>query len=441
MIAYFYMGLILLSSFYFSIKKPIILIFLYIIFLNFGESIISFSNQQLFDIYPLYLNLTLYTSIFMYAIYYGRIEKILFHKINIIILITIVFLLFLALFHNVEPSDYITAYRRNLSQFIIIPFIFSLDIQKEDYQQFLKFITTLLIINIIVGLIQYFLPANIYHYLFPEVYYERYGSFRSFTDKFYKEFGLIKGTFLRMNDFANYIVILSIVILVSIKHLNIIKISNKYLSILMILSLLVVFLSGNRISLVSFLFGIFFFYSIKRKINFIFGTLIIIGSIFFYSTIIPLIRGYIISSFDISGTPFERVFFLLDYDLNYLFNNSTLFLSIILIPFFSSNILFGAGNLFKGGYSLITPQSGNTTDATFLLTLAEYGVIGFVFMILPYIYLLIKVYKLGSKEYKFLIILFMVLCVQMITDAGLFMLEGSFLFFTIASFMIKLKQI
>jgi len=440
MIAYLYLTICVISVFYLIIKKPEYILFLFIIIYNFGDFIIAKSNQDLFSFYPFFIQLLLFFSIILYGFINHKIDIIFFNRYTLLIFITVIYLAFLALMNGTDPVDYFIDYRRNLSNMLIIPFILSMKINHEFLYRMIKFLLYILIFNIIIAFIQNFGGPAVYDFFSPKVFFTRYGTSFSFTNTLMEQSKLIKGTFLRMNELGNYVALLSIIIAGTYKYLDIRIITFKKLLLLLIFSGLTIIFTGNRISLICFMVGLFLIFSLKNYKYILSSLFLLILIVVSYAFILQSLQQFV-NSFYLTNTPIGRISFILNADQDSLLFNSTLYLSYTLIPFFIKNLFFGAGLLYQGGYGLVNIHNNNTTDATLILYLAEFGIIGFFIFISPIINLLIVQYRLKyAKYFRLSFILFIAIIVQMVTDAGLFYKVNNFILFAFMSVLFVISR-
>lgn len=440
MIAYVYLLICVIAVFYLTIKKPEYILFLFIIIYNFGDFIIAKNNQEVFSFYPFFIQSLLFFSIVFYALMNNKIDVIFFNKYTLLIFITIVFLTFLALMNGTDPTDYFVDYRRNLSNLIIIPFILSMNLNHDFLLKLVKFIIYILIVNIAIAFFQNFGGPTVYDFFSPKVFFNRYGTSFSFTNSLMEQSKLVKGTFLRMNELGNFVALLSIIIAGTYKYLDVRIITFKKLLLLLIFSGLTIVFTGNRISLICFMVGLFLIFSLKNYKYVLSSLFLLILIVVSYTFILQSLQQFV-NSFYLTNTPIGRMSFILNADQDSLLFNSTLYLSYTLVPFFVNNLFFGAGLLYQGGYGLVDIHNNNTTDATLVLYLTEFGIIGFIIIISPIINLLLVQYRLKyAKYFRLSLILFIAILVQMITDAGLFYKVNNLILFAFMSVLFVISK-
>ncbi len=434
-------AVILISLFFLISKNNDDLRLIYILFLSvFLEFFInrSFPSSTPMANIILSLFVMLILPVYYFFIRKKKIWCFPSKSLIVIIFITLIYLLTLSLFRTLAPLLYLNNYRLLLHGILL--FFISNSIFKENSLNLLvKYLFVMFILLFALAVAQHFGPQRIYEFFaFPNSY-TRYSETISPMElsKMYTMFGRpINTVFARYNVFGNFIGVLSITLVVihlQLKDFNLIK---KKILIILLIGLFCVLVSGNKVALMSFLFGVLLLtHYINKKIAYM---LLLIGGVLFatfYTTLVLL--GYSSSAQLGFNSPIQRMmglFVLATNPFDYEFQKlSTFGLSIKLIPDITQNPIFGVGKYFRGGYIHIFPGSHNVTDATLFFYTAEYGLIGISLIIALFYYAIYQLKKYCIDSYKLLRIIFIVLLLQTITDSGLFYRVSSYLFFITAS--------
>ena len=292
--------------------------------------------------------------------------------------------------------------RSNLSSIFLL---FYLSINTPKPQHISKFILITLTVQIILGLIQEFTGL---------------GNF-SFNSEGNGVVSFLTGSFTGNNLYADFLTFATLILLLESRF----KFKGLYkilVCLLFICSAYLIFKSGIRLALGSFLIGVILHLYLNSKTSRLvlyFMVLLIVG-VFYFGTSFPLetkvINDWHVTSNTERQSGLLGVFQGWDY-LQY----STIFYSwILLSEFFIHNPIFGSGLYFTDyGYGgLVSYLTSNATDVTLALFITEFGVIGILLL-----YLIFRgiFYVNNKKCFKNeLIVPIIVVLLQSITDSGIF---------------------
>jgi hypothetical protein len=296
-------------------------------------------------------------------------------------------------------------------------------------EEVFKFTVSIGIVQAFLGILQYIAPPALVPLITVAPYTsDEYGNIiKVLADT---EVGSIaQGTLGRFNSFGNFLAYVFIFFL-GFRILNSSPRKIKDWIILIILGFGVL-ISGNRASVLSvFASGLFLLFYYRRKLFFVIATFLVL--FFIYAN---LFIDRLISLGSQSATnPFERLltaFVVFKGSSRIEDTGSTLFLSLSLIPDFLSNFFLGAGKYYTVGYSLVGANLSVRIYDSFLMTLlAEFGIIGFLFILFPYIY--IYNYLRGAMkrqpQYPIFIAFVILFLLQTVTDNGIFGSEAIYFF-------------
>jgi len=380
------------------------------------------------------------------------------------IVATIIYLCFSALWRDIDPFIYLH-YFRNQFLYIVLLFFFIFLKPIDDKKRFINLMFILLFIQASIGFLQYFGPEDLSRFFLMNIYERSSGVIRTIVDERDVRLGSVEtGTLGRINNFGNTLSVM-IVYLSCVLFYNTPKKSRKYpfkkgslfQKFTLIIGILSVFLCGIKTAVLSLLIGLtvtLWYKSKKLAIS------LLIAFVFFISIYQSFLIKYgqeILQTFvdNRKASKFENpisrlstVFVLLDnisdFDETQLL---TLRRTFSLLPYMGINPLFGAGYYWTKGYDTHTgylhfrSTTFSNTDAYLMFLLVEFGILGILIIFAPYILTIYLVRKYGSKKsYITIKTIFLVLLLQTITDAGLFLLITNMLFFVIAGIEMNLTK-
>lgn len=324
-------------------------------------------------------------------------------RIILYIFFSITYLYTFSIIHVVNINDIFSFYRQMTIPFSL--FVIFLSIDSSNKLPKLNFILIpFILIEFLLGCIQFFDIAPPY-----------------LTKENHVIENIFCGTFMNNNFLGNIFSIIFLILFIEYKKKRYLFLSKKIFILITTLSLIGVFMSGVRTSFIVLIIGVFLihiFMSTKKKLI----TILLSFSIF----IIPFLPLKKLTSYSSS---IERIYSGIEdainiKDLNE--SNSTLTLSLRLYNLLNQEtILFGQGKLFKGGYGVvdsgeatmeISLENHNQTDATLMIILIEFGIIGLIIFLIPTFLL----FKFKGVEKTIISILFFLLILLTITDLGVF---------------------
>ena len=89
------------------------------------------------------------------------------------------------------------------------------------------------------------------------------------------------------------------------------------------------------------------------------------------------------------------------------------------------------------GYPFIFAGGGSETDVKLMLLLADLGIVGFLVYISMYLRTLALARKEAREYFTSLVVVFLVLLLQTVTDSGLFFRLGQMIFFAFAGIVLS----
>ena len=351
-----------------------------------------------------------------------------------ITVLSLFYFIIIGALRGVGPFIYLIDYRRTMFMYLIV-IIFFVSTPNENYLSLLRFIVIMLIVQIIVTFIQYFGPDTLSKYLMSRNPYPVGKTIAYLKENDISSSHHVIGTLGRYNQLGNLFAM--IIPYLWGKYLwdkNDIRMNSKYYLTALIASIITIVLTGNRMSMVSFVFGmIIVYYIYNPKKTLIIILISIFGVLVFCKTIVYIGLEQYYSNGNI-GSPIHKltsIFIFIADPFSKHGSVTTFTLSLTLIPYFLRNPIIGIGNYYRGGYALIYPGSNNVSDATLMFLLCEYGLIGF--LVLISIMIAIVYYcksRVDRNSYLLILTIVAILLVQTITDAG-FYYKRSGIFFSI----------
>jgi hypothetical protein len=298
--------------------------------------------------------------------------------------------------------NYLVYLRSNMSPIFLF---FYLSLISPPRKKILTFIILTTIIQIAIGLIQ---------------------SFTSFGDFSFNKEGsgvvsFLTGAFTGNNLFADFLSFISIILLLEFKYDKQFALS-KYVPMLVVFSAYLIFVSGIRLSLGSFIIGVTIYFFINHKnvrkyliVTFIIGfVLIFLGNSFNPSD--NVVHDWHATSNSERQSGLIGVLNGWEY-LQY----STIAYSWLLISdYFILNPFLGSGLYFtSAGYGgIVSYKTSNATDVTLALYITEFGIIALLLLIFLIKTVFYNPFKIYFKK-KIFIPLFVIILIT-ITDSGIF---------------------
>lgn len=327
---------------------------------------------------------------------------------NILICLLILFLYFLVLSYLRNVGlNYIIYLRRNISHILLF---FYLTLKAPTAKSISRFVIITLVFQIFIGLLQ---ENNFLHF--------------SFNSQSSGVVQFLTGAMTGNNLYANYLSVIATIILMeySSNRLDYNLMEKVTVFILVIISGFLIFNSGIRTSLLSFIIGsgiVFFRNNKKLGITFlVFGIIIFLFPKYF-NALLSLREN---ASYDWTVTSnSERQSGLLGIfnGWEYLQYSTIAYSFILITEYFIFSPIWGAGLYFKtNGYGgVVSSLTANQTDVTAALYVTEFGIIGVLFLILLFQNILNKYKEQIGENFSNIQLLIIVILIQSLTDSGIF---------------------
>ncbi len=371
----------------------------------FVDLILPFSDIRNYYIFRSYAS---YYIVLMLAYqFFQNIKTLkLFLRENGTIIICLIFILFYFIFLSISRGigfSYLNYMSNNLSHLFLLFFIL---ICPPSSKSTLHFIIITFLIQIIIGILQEF---NFFQF-----------SFNNTSDAVSK---FLTGGMTGNNIYGNFLTVILIILFLELISVNIFnsKLQKSFIFISILAGTFLIFDTGIRMSLLSYLLAfylIFNKYYKKLSIFLLIGFIIIFFGI---ETTSNVLSQYTKSNY---ATNLERqtAIFSLTNGWEALLSSTFGFSIFLIIYYFIDSPWFGSGLFYKnGGYAgFINSTSGNETDVTAALFLTEFGIIGTCLLFLLYKSIFNKIKEFtGNNFWKFKILMIVIL-IQTITDFGIF---------------------
>jgi hypothetical protein len=329
------------------------------------------------------------------------------------ILILFSYLYLLSIFWGYEVWDYLNFVRNYFFNILLLIIFFSTrDKRAVNTNLLLKIIIILTLIEVFLGLAQY-LNRSIADYFKITSYY-RFGEVVERLDFVFRNQKLVTGTLLSMGNYS-YFVVDTVLLLFALKYFKIFNFS-KNIYYLLFLSLIVVVFAGIKAPLFAFIVGVFLILWYKEKKYAIIIGIAFYFLFFFYLSVVQPLLQYSISAkggASLIENPLDRIIGLFAISDSYYLQQTTFGRTMFLAEDSFNNLLIGSGvGVIFTEYSF--------TDAYLMVIVLEFGVIGLLLLLFPYIYTLwllkkktpLQIYKIGK-------LLFVTILIQTIVDQGL----------------------
>lgn len=397
-------------------------------------AIIAFMFTAKFIMFKLNFGLapTTYNFLFLVMLSYFTIiliskrkfRKLSFAWISSLFIITI-YIIILDIWRGVEFWPHLLMIRHYYWGFLIY-FVLLTSFKKVDIHSFDRHLFMFVFAQVALGIAQYFF-TSVSDFSRVAEYNWRGEELKVLDSITWLDNNIVIGTLFNMANYGNLLGILYNYFL--FKFLNgTFKVNNNVFFVFSVFLVVSIALTGIRTSIGTLFFGIllnFFFYD-KRKFMLIFLFLLILGS----STLGFLSKlGQMTLEAHVGGeNPILRlagIFALFSSDFNA--DISTLSRSYAMLQVINENVFFGKGMYFTNPYSGIQ----SVTDAFLLFHIAEFGIVGLILLLAPYLRLLLALKKSSSNTGKLFVILISILLLQTITDNGLWYLVANVVFFVI----------
>jgi hypothetical protein len=391
----------------FGLKNRLLVPFIYVIWITllpyFVDIFFPFGDKEKLFEYRTFAAYYIFTMLLIYLLDVNKLKHFIRINRNVIISLFLLFVYFGYLSYDRGTGfNYFAYLRTNLAPIFTF---FYLSIISPTREKIFKFIIITTIIQILIGLTQ---------------------SFTGFGDLSFNREGegvvsFLTGGFTGNNLYADFLSFIALILLVEFKFSHQFFL-RKYVPLIVIISGYLIFISGIRLSLGTFILGILihFYISYKKVRKYIFIPFFIgLVLLFFGSYIDPsenVVHDWHVTNNSERQSGLIGIFSGWEY-LQY----STIAFSWFLISeFFYNNIFFGSGLYYtSSGYGGIISQStSNATDVTLALFLTEFGIIG---LALLFFHFKTVFYDYSKKIFtKKVLLPIFILVLMTITDSGLF---------------------
>jgi hypothetical protein len=334
-----------------------------------------------------------------------------------------IYLYLLAYYRGHNPIEYILFFRNYYFMFLLFV-LFMKDINKKniDITIHFKILLTILIFQSVISIAQYVDKGIADYFVIME--YERLGEIQDRISRSFEGKKLITGTLMSMHNVSVFIYC-NIIFLYLVYLKKIFPLEKYRFKILIFIGLIVMVLTGIRAPIMGLFVTItlWYWYSNKIKFSIAFVLILLVGPLIF-----EVVYPYMEYALTHEGStniesPLERIAGVLAiFDSNKI-QDSTVSRTIFLSSMFIMNPIFGTGpQILFSDYSI--------SDAHLILQFVEFGMIGVLLLILPYIYLLYLVNKnCNKKSYVIMIIIFLSYLAQSVVNEGLWTPFGNAQFF------------
>jgi hypothetical protein len=326
-------------------------------------------------------------------------------RINVILYISFsfMFLWISSVFHDVSFLTSIHFYRQLIIPLLLF-LVFSTIKENITIEQFRKYFILVIILEFFLSLLQY-------QNLSPEF----------LTQKDLNIERLFHGTFSNNNFIGNFFALFALVLYFELIEKSFLELSKLKFYSLLSMTVLGVVLSGVRTSFLALIAGVILANLMlpgKRKLV----LTVLIGCLIFINSLSNLKTFF---SDNNSVTRIIEGIEVLTTETDLKNSKSTISLSLRLFEAFNDgNFWIGQGKLFKGGYFVvdsgsttteISIEKKNETDATLMIILVEFGVIGLLIFLLPAIW----IFNISNNKKKSMVFL-VTLLLMTVTDLGIY---------------------
>jgi len=385
---------------------------------------------------------------------FNRLQFEILLKFLCLIALTLTYLVASAWIKDIDPIIYLK-FIKNRFWFLIIFFFLIFTIGKNNKNKLINSILVILFIEAGIGLLQHFGPREFFDFFIMKPYINSSGNIIHLVAEKNVITGAVEtGTLGRINDFTNIVSLLTVYmffILFNTKEMN--KQKKTLIAVAIAVGITAIILSGIKASVVSLVIGLFLVIFFKNRIA---GCAIITVCIVLLSVYSQFlyIRG--LESFEAIKKnrkvstftdPIERLasIFVLLQDPSNLDDKTPLTLrrTFALASYFPDSPILGSDRYWKSGYGECYHGSStfSASDAFFMLNIVEFGLLGAIIFLSPYLLTISMVKKYGNKKaYVMIRIIFLVLILQTVTDLGLFQRTANMLFFIFAGVEINLSR-
>jgi hypothetical protein len=395
---------------------------------------------------------------FLYLLFikrkFNKMQFEILMKFLCLIALTVTYIIVSAWIKDIDPIIYLK-FIRNRFWFLVVFFFLLFTSGMNSKNNLINSILVILFIEAGIGLLQYFGPREVFDFFIISPYKDLSGKIVHLVAEKNINLGTVEtGTLGRINYFANIVSLLTVYmtfVFFNAKEIN--KKKKMMIAAVIAIGMVAIILSGMKTSVVSLIIGVWLVIFFKNKIAgfaiiTVFIVLLSVYSQFLYSqgfeSVEAISKNKKVSTFT---DPIERLtaIFVLLQDPSNLNHKTSLTLrrTFALAPYFPNSPIIGSDRYWKSGYGEC--YHGSTTfsftDAFLMFTLVEFGLVGTIIFLLPYLLTITIVKKYGNKDaYVMISIIFLILILQTVTDVGLFHRTANMLFFIFAAVEINLPR-
>ena len=402
------LGLITFIIFIFlGLKNKLIVPFIYLFWITllpyFVDYIFPFLEKENLFAFRTFAAYYIFTM-FIIQIFYSN-NFTIFLKKNRFIIFSILLLIFYFSYLSIIRGtglNYLTYLRTNLSPVFLF---FYLSLVSPSRKSILKFIVITTSLQIVIGLIQ---------------------SISSFGDFSFNKDGVgvvsfLTGGFTGNNLFADFLSFISIILLLEFKF-NRQFFLSKYVPLLIIFSAYLIFISGIRLSLATFVFGLLLhlFVNYKKARKYLFFSLLTGIIVFIFGNYFNPSDNVVHDWHVTSNSERQSGLIGILSGWEYLQYSTIAFSWFLISEFFVNNPIFGCGLYFTStGYGgIISYNTANATDVTLALYITEFGITALILLIYLFKTIFFDSFRLIFNS-KILIPLFITILIT-VTDSGIF---------------------
>lgn len=348
------------------------------------------------------------------------------------ILITLLYLILLAIFQGYAPFQHVYFVRNYFWNFLLFMIFVSIPQKKRlNLPFFIQVIFALTVIMALLCLLQYLVPGiSEFFKIYESI---RFGEIRSLLGETISKQKIVSGTFNSPQVVASFM-LLNVIFLLVLKTSKIVDVS-RHIYIIVGFGIFTMLLAGVRSPIMGLFVGFVLIASSK-------SWLLSLGIAFTAFLIGPLLVQFFKDAIIAATTfgyytfeaPLERLFGVLAIFDNTAIYRTTFSRTLNLLEYVWSNPLFGAGTgIVYSNYS--------RTDAFMILHIIEFGIVGFLLLLLPYIYTLwmLKT-KCHSMVFWISLVVFGTALSQSVVNEGLWTQSTNIQFFFMVMLLFRLDS-
>lgn len=324
------------------------------------------------------------------------------------LLLCIGYMFFKRLFWNIDLLSNILLLKNSIFSVCTLLALYEYDnLNKISTHKLRRAFFAILALQVVLSIVQYVVPSIARFFFVVKDSDNAFVDMGELSSKV-KDMTLLTGSMVSVAVLSGYLAFCNVILFMQ----NLLSDRKKSYWILLLLSLIAMLLTGIRTPFVIFVFFtacFLFFY--KKQVFSAFALLGILSLVFIGSYAINVESGAL-------GRMMEGYSQIADG--TYL-ESSTFSLSVMMIPYFLENPIFGISLHSGPGYSLLfstTLEDLSISDAYLMFLLCELGIIGVLLYLAPIFYSIKIVFKSYSKTYVYIV--FAMCLAEAIVDQGIF---------------------